>query len=156
MRKRSPLWHKRAIYTFCQSFVSSVSPACRKRRLIGAVCRNLRIKRLVPCRCRAGTLKNSAKCLWRWEPDRSYNYFFFSPSAHLCAVTCMTEISLILTLTAYGTVSGGGQLLVDFRGLCSFVVDVTICRASSSALLCRWRNNWTCAVTQRCNFRGVM
>ena len=29
--------------------VSSVSPACRKRRLIGAVCRN--IKRLVPCRC---------------------------------------------------------------------------------------------------------
>ena len=30
--------------------VSSVSPACRKRRLIGAVCRNHRIKRLVPCR----------------------------------------------------------------------------------------------------------
>ena len=25
-------------------------------------------------------------------------YFFFSPPAHLCAVTCMTEISLIVTL----------------------------------------------------------
>ena len=32
-----------------------------------------------------------------WEPDRRYN-FFFSPPAHLCAVTCMTEISLIVTL----------------------------------------------------------
>ena len=40
-------------------------------------------KRVVPCRCRTGTLKNPAKCLWRWEPDRRYN-FFFSPSAHLC------------------------------------------------------------------------
>ena len=33
-----------------------------------------------------------------WEPDRRSNYFFFSPPAHLCAVTCMTEISLIVTL----------------------------------------------------------
>ena len=41
-------------------------------------------------------------------------------------------------LTAYGTVSGGGQLLVDFRGLRSFVVDVTICRVSATALLCRF------------------
>ena len=32
-----------------------------------------------------------------WEPDRRYNVFF-SPPAHLCAVTCMTEISLIVTL----------------------------------------------------------
>ena len=32
-----------------------------------------------------------------WEPDRGYN-FFFSPPAHLCAVTYMTEISLIVTL----------------------------------------------------------
>ena len=30
------------------------------------------------------------KCLWRWEPDRRSN-FFFSPPAHLCAVTYMTE-----------------------------------------------------------------
>ena len=32
-----------------------------------------------------------------WEPDRRSNYFF-SPPAHLCAVTYMTEISLIVTL----------------------------------------------------------
>ena len=44
-----------------------------------------------------GTLKNPAKCLWRWEPDRRSN-FFFSPPAHLCAVTYMTEISLIVRL----------------------------------------------------------
>ena len=37
--------------------VSFVSPACRKRRLIGAVCRNHRIKRLVPCRCLDGHVK---------------------------------------------------------------------------------------------------
>ena len=37
------------------------------------------------------------QCLWRWEPDRR-SYFFFSPPAHLCAVTYMTEISLIVTL----------------------------------------------------------
>ena len=40
------------------------------RRLNGAVCRNHRIKRMVMCRWRA-TLKNLAKCLWRWEPDRT-------------------------------------------------------------------------------------
>ena len=81
--------------------VSSVFPACRKRRLIGAVCRNHRIKRLVPCRCRTGTLKNPTKCLWRWEPDRRYNFFLGPPAvpAHLCAVAYMTEIiSLIVTL----------------------------------------------------------
>ena len=46
-----------------------------------------------------GTLKNPTKCLWRSEPDRRSNYFF-SPPAHLhvCAVTCVTEISLIVTL----------------------------------------------------------
>ena len=41
---------------------------------------------------RTGTLKNPTKCLWRWEPVRRSN-FFFSPPAHLCAVTYMTEIS---------------------------------------------------------------
>ena len=39
-------------------------------------------------------LKNPTRCLWHWEPDRRSNYFFFSPPAHLCAVTCMTEILL--------------------------------------------------------------
>ena len=72
--------------------------ACNKRRLIGAMCRNRRIKRLVPCRCLTGTLKNPTKGLWRWELDRRSNYFFFSPPAHLCTVTCMTEISLTVTL----------------------------------------------------------
>ena len=32
-----------------------------------------------------------------WEPDRRFN-FFFNPPAYLCAVTYMTEISLIVTL----------------------------------------------------------
>ena len=45
---------------------------------------------------RTGTLKNPTKCLWRWEPDRRSN--FFSLPAHLCAVTYMTEISLIVML----------------------------------------------------------
>ena len=40
-----------------------------------------------------GTLKNHTKCVWRWEPNRMSNYFFLSPPAHLCAVTCMTEKS---------------------------------------------------------------
>ena len=47
-----------------------------------AACRNYRIKRLILCRCMTGTLKKPAK--WRWEPDRRYNNFFFSPLAHLC------------------------------------------------------------------------
>ena len=40
-------------------------------------------------------LKNPTKCLWRWEPDRRSN--LSSPPAHLYAVACMTEISLIVT-----------------------------------------------------------
>ena len=68
----------------------------RKRRLIGAVCRN-RIKRVVPCRCLDGHVKEPYEMSMAWEPDRRSNVFF-SPPAHLCAVTCMTEISLIVTL----------------------------------------------------------
>ena len=64
----------------------------RKRRLNGAVCRNHRIKRWSRVGVWTGTLKNPAKCLWRWEPDRRFN-FFFSPPALLCAVTYITEIS---------------------------------------------------------------
>ena len=30
-----------------------------------------------------------------WEPDRRFN--FFSSPTHLCAVTCITEMSLIVT-----------------------------------------------------------
>ena len=43
------------------------------------------------------SLKMLTKCLWRWEPDRRYN-FFFSPPEHLCAVTYITGISLHVTL----------------------------------------------------------
>ena len=68
----------------------------RKRRLNGAVCRNHRIKRVVPCRCWDGHVKEPCEMSMAWEPDRRYN--FFSPPAHLCAVTYMTEISLHVTL----------------------------------------------------------
>ena len=50
--------------------VSSVSPACRKRRLNGAVSRNNRIKRWPRVGAWTGMLRKPAKCLWRWEPDR--------------------------------------------------------------------------------------
>ena len=69
----------------------------RKRRLNGAVCRNHRIKRVVPCRCLDGHVKEPYEMSKAWEPDRRSN-FFFSPPAHLCAVTYMTEIPLIVTL----------------------------------------------------------
>ena len=69
----------------------------RKRRLNGAVCRNHRIKRLVPCRCYDWHVKEPYEMSMAWEPDRRSNSFF-SPPAHLCAVTYMTEISLIVTL----------------------------------------------------------
>ena len=68
----------------------------RKRRLIGAVSESP-YKKGGLVGAWTGTLKNPTKCLWRWEPDRRFN-FFFSPPAHLCAVICMTEISLIVTL----------------------------------------------------------
>ena len=69
----------------------------RKRRLNGAVCRNHRIKRLVPCRCWDWHVKEPYEMSMAWEPDRRSNSFF-SPPAHLCAVTYMTEIPLIVTL----------------------------------------------------------
>ena len=67
-----------------------------KRRLNGAVCRNHRIKRLVPCRWEDGHVKEPYEMSMAWEPDRRSN--FFSPPAQLCAVTYMTEILLIVTL----------------------------------------------------------
>ena len=71
----------------------------RKRRLNGAVCRNHRIKRVVPCRWLDGHVKEPHEMSMAWEPDRRSN-FFFNPPAHLCAVTYMTEISLIVTLNS--------------------------------------------------------
>ena len=73
---------------------SGVCPPCpqrdRKRRLIGAVCRNRRIKRVVL----ADTLKNPAKCLWRGSPTvgptSSVRLHIYVPSH---------TVRLILTLT---------------------------------------------------------
>ena len=65
--------------------VSSVSPACRKRRLNGAVSRNNRIKRLAPCRCLDGHVKEPYEMSMALGPDRRSN--FFSWPAHLSAVT---------------------------------------------------------------------
>ena len=45
---------------------------------------------------RTGTLKEHYEMSMAWKPDRRSN--FFIPPAHLCAVTYMTEISLIVTL----------------------------------------------------------
>ena len=78
--------------------VSPLSPACRKGRLNGAISRNNCIKKGWPrVDAWTGTYKNPTKCLWRWKPDRRSN-FFFSPPAHICAVTYVTEISLIVML----------------------------------------------------------
>ena len=51
-------------------------------------------------------LKNPTKCLWRWEPDRRYN--FFSPPAHLCRhihewniVACDVKLQYTHSLTRH-------------------------------------------------------
>ena len=44
-----------------------------------------------------GHVKEPYEMSMAWEPDRRSN-FSFGPPAHLCAVTYMTEISLIVTL----------------------------------------------------------
>ena len=93
-----------------------------KRRLNGAVCRNHRIKGWSRVGARTGTLKNPTKCLWRWEPDRRSN-FFFSPPAHLCAVTYMTEISLIVTLNNQ---FNSTQLLINLEMVVQFFSDVLL------------------------------
>ena len=81
---------------FINEKTSSVSPACRKRRLNGAVSRNNCIKR-VACRCLDGHVEEPYEISMAWDTDRRSN-FFFIPPAHLCAVTYMTEIPLIVTL----------------------------------------------------------
>ena len=75
--------------------MSSVSPACRKRRLNRAVSRNNRKGDpvLVFWRARKRTLRNVYGV-----GGPTVGFFFFSPPAHLCAVTYITEISLIETL----------------------------------------------------------
>ena len=55
------------------------------------------VERGIPCRCLDGHLKEPYEMSMAWEPDRRFNFFFNRP-AHLCAVTYMTEILLIVTL----------------------------------------------------------
>ena len=57
-----------------------------------------------------------------WEPDRRSN-FFFSPPAHLCAVTYMTEISLIVTLNNQFNSTQLNSQLVRFARCCTIVMD---------------------------------
>ena len=75
---------------------SSISPVYRKMRLNGAVSRNNRKKGDPVSVLWTSTLKKPTQCLWHWEPDRRFNYF--NPSAHVFAVTYITEISLHVTL----------------------------------------------------------
>ena len=77
--------------------MSSVSPACRKRRLNGAVSLNNGIKRLGPCRCLDRHVKEPYEISMALGADR-ISKFIFSPPAHLGAVIYMTEISLIVAL----------------------------------------------------------
>ena len=61
------------------------------------------VKRVIPCRCLDGHVKEPYEMYMAWEPDRRYN--FFSQPAHLCAITktCIIEISLIVTLSNQST-----------------------------------------------------
>ena len=60
------------------------------------VFRNNRIKMVAPCRCLDGHVKEPYEMSMALGPDRRSN--FFSPPAHQCVVTYMTEISLIVML----------------------------------------------------------
>ena len=53
------------------------------------------VKRL--CWCLNGRVKEPYEMSMAWEPDHRSD-FFLSPPAHLCTVTYITEISLIVTL----------------------------------------------------------
>ena len=63
------------------------------------VSRNNSIKRLARVSAWTGTLKEPYEMSMALGPDCRSN-FFFSPPAYLCAVTYMTEISLVVTLNS--------------------------------------------------------
>ena len=65
----------------------------RKRRLNGAVCRYHRIKRVVPCRCRTGTLKTLRNVYG--VGSQTVGKTSSSIRLHICAVIYITEISLM-------------------------------------------------------------
>ena len=56
-------------------------------------------KRVVPCQCLDGLVKEPHEMSMAWEPDRRFNFFFSLPAQlHVCAVTYITENSLNVTL----------------------------------------------------------
>ena len=58
------------------------------------------VKRVAPCPRLDGHVKEPYEMSMAWESDRRYN-FFFSPPAHLCAVTYITEKALHVMLSNY-------------------------------------------------------
>ena len=57
------------------------------------------VKRVVPCRCLDGHVKEPHEMSMAWEPGRRFNFFFSLPAQlHVCAVTYITEMSLNVTL----------------------------------------------------------
>ena len=97
-------------------FKMIIDPAYPNVHRIGdldfAVFRNNR-KQVCLCWCLDGHSKEPYELSIAWEPDR-WSYFFFSPHAHLCAVTCTTEISLIVTLNKQHTHSLSSVYLIMF------------------------------------------
>ena len=79
----------------------SVSPACRKRRLNGAVSRNNRLKRVAPCRCLDGHVKEPYEMSMALGA-RPYVKLLKSACTSMC-LTYITEISLIVTLNSQFT-----------------------------------------------------
>ena len=55
------------------------------------------VKRVAPCWCFDGHVKEPYEMSMALGADSRSN-FFFSPPAHLCAITYMTEITLHVTL----------------------------------------------------------
>ena len=70
-------------------------PSVSKRRLNGAVCQNHRIKRVVLCRYRKGTLRTLRNVYGIGSP--TVGTTSSSVRLHICAVTYMTEILLHVT-----------------------------------------------------------
>ena len=65
-------------------------------------CVGIAVKNVGPVSVLGLRVKEPYEMSMAWEPDRRFNSFF-SPPAHLCAVTYMTEISLIVTLNNHFT-----------------------------------------------------
>ena len=88
-------WH---IVNLVMTCIPSQSVSfCRKKGLKwGDFSKKKNVKRLAPYSCLDGHVKECYEMYMAWEPDRRFN--FFKPPAHISAVNCITEISLIVTL----------------------------------------------------------